>query len=370
MTANFKFSFHHKSRLSTWLSLLFFVYTGVSCKQQTAREPSLVWSGKQATGIFIPASLINSKEVNLKTGLEFFLQKSRIPMLGEYQPAEGGILFKPLIPLSAGRQYEVFFKKKWIGRLAVPPVDTADAPYIVALYPSGDTVPENLLKIYIRFSSPMREGEALRHIYLLDEKADTIPGVFLDLQPELWNEDRTTLTLWLDPGRIKRGLIPNQRLGNPLKQGMRYRLLIAQDWKNAMGVSLRHAFTKSFVVTRRDDASPRPDAWKIIAPAVHTAQPLQILFAEAVDYFLAQETIQVINDKDAVIEGTIMLTNSESGLNFRPVHAWQPGQYRLRVAAILEDLAGNNLNKPFDRDILLQQKKNDAFVEREFMIAP
>ena len=42
-------------------------------------------------------------------------------------------------------------------------------------------------------------------------------GTFLDLQPELWNAEGTVLTLWLDPGRIKRDLIPNKELGIPLK---------------------------------------------------------------------------------------------------------------------------------------------------------
>ena len=36
-------------------------------------------------------------------------------------------------------------------------------------------------------------------------------SIFLELENELWNPEHTQLTLWLDPGRIKRDLIPNQR---------------------------------------------------------------------------------------------------------------------------------------------------------------
>ena len=88
----------------------------------------------------------------------------------------------------------------------------------MAIYPTQDTVPENLLKIYLQFSKPMREGQALRHIELLKNNRDTLPGVFLDLQPELWNVDRTTLTVWLDPGRIKRDLQPNGPIGKRRKE--------------------------------------------------------------------------------------------------------------------------------------------------------
>lgn len=355
-------------RLGRWLSLIFFVYSGTGCKQATPEEVGLVWSEKQATGIIIPGSLVENREEAIKD-LQVFLQTSKTPMLGEYATAKEGIRFSPLIPLSPGKQYEVFFKKKQIGRLSVPLPDTADAPRVVALYPSNDTLPGNLLKIYLLFSSPMREGEALRHIYLLDERTDTIPDVFLDLQPELWNEERTALTVWLDPGRIKRGLIPNQRLGNPLKAGARYTVVVNDSWKNGSGLPLKQVFTKSFFVAGRDDASPQPGQWQMRLPSAGTLQPLQIEFNEPLDLFLVQETLQVVN-KQGTIQGRITLTNKETGCSFQPAHPWQAGRYRLQVAAYLEDLAGNNLNKLFDRDVTRQPKKEEAVAERAFVIVP
>jgi hypothetical protein len=41
----------------------------------------------------------------------------------------------------------------------------------------------------------------------------------------------------------------------------------------------------------------------------------------------------------------------EKQLNFIPNKPWSPGQYNLQVEARLEDLAGNNLNRLFDRDV-------------------
>ena len=65
----------------------------------------------------------------------------------------------------------------------------------------------------------MQEGQALENITVIKNGKDTIPSIFLDLQPELWNKERTILTLWLDPGRIKRDLQPNKKLGLPLELG-------------------------------------------------------------------------------------------------------------------------------------------------------
>ena len=38
--------------------------------------------------------------------------------------------------------------------------DKLDVPYVEAIYPKNDSIPENVLKFYIQFSQPMREGAA------------------------------------------------------------------------------------------------------------------------------------------------------------------------------------------------------------------
>lgn len=369
MTAHNNFSSVKMIRLGFLLSLIFFMHGGSGCKQKETGTVSIVWSGSKATGIMIPHALLEAggKE-NTGSSLQIYLQQSGVPMLGDYQPVREGILFKPLIALTPGKQYGVFFKKKLIGRLQIPLPAATDAPALVAVYPSADTLPENLLKIYLLFSSPMREGEALRHIHVLNEQADTLSGIFLDLQPELWNPERTTLTLWLDPGRIKRGLIPNQRLGTPLKSGMHYTLVVEKDWKDVRGLALQSVSSKRFFVRQRDDTSPQPAQWQMALPQANTSQPLRIAFQEPLDPFLVPETVQIADERGTGVEGSVTLLNKEQELAFYPAKPWQPGRYRLRVLTYLEDLAGNNLNKVFDRDITRQQKKDDAWEERAFKI--
>ena len=90
----------------------------------------------------------------------------------------------------------------------------------------------------------MQEGDELKHIHLIKDGRDTLSSVFLDL--ELWNNERTMLTLWLDPGRIKRELQPNKLLGPPLIKGSHYQLLIDKDWQDAEGILLKEKLGEEF----------------------------------------------------------------------------------------------------------------------------
>ena len=369
MKLYFNFSLKITIRSGYLLSLIFFILIGEGCRQKKEDSIEILWEAGKPNGIVIPRSVLQNKiETELKNVLHVRLQNRPVAILGEYKTDfNNNIAFFPLIPLSPGKSYEIYYSNKLLGTVSVPFPDVEQASSLLNIYPSVDTLPEDLLKFYLQFSSPMREGEALQHIYLLNEKNDTIPSVFLDLQPELWNESRTALTLWLDPGRIKRDLIPNQKLGNPLEKGKQYKLIVDSSWRNTKELPIKTA-TKLFWVAGRDDNSPRPGDWKILLPKMNSSEPLEINFGEPLDYFLLKETVTVVNDKENTVEGNIMLIKSERGLKFIPIRPWQSGHYRLKIASYLEDLAGNNLTRPFDRDIKIQQKQETDFVEREFVI--
>jgi hypothetical protein len=215
----------------------------------------------------------------------------------------------------------------------------------------------------------MREGEALQYVHLLDENRDTVPAVFLDLQPELWNKERTALTLWLDPGRIKRDLIPNRKMGNPLQKGAWYTMVVSEQWKDVQGIYLEKKSEKKFFVGERDSVSPQLQSWIIHPPKAGTQMVIQINLGEPLDYFLLGETIEIANEKNETISGEIKIGQQERIVFFIPDQPWQKGHYRIRVASHLEDLAGNNLNKPFDRDLKIQKAVSvHDFFEKEFVI--
>ena len=354
-------------RLGSLLSLIFFGLLLTACQQNKKEEIEINWNDKKATGIIIPKSLLTETD-SLSSVVKIRLENEPGAMLGEYSETNDKVLFKPLVPLSPGLNYEIFFKESLLGKIAIPsPV--GEAAKLVAVYPSADTLPENLLKLYFQFSAPMREGEALQHISLTDSDGDTLTGTFLDLKPELWNKERTVLTVWLDPGRIKRDLVPNQELGNPLIKGKEYILTVSNHWKDIQNLPMKESHSRKFVVTTRDSKSPLLQDWKIDAPTKGTVEPLRIIMNEPLDYFLLQETLSIFNEKGIKIAGNFKIVNKETSLEFIPASPWQAGLYRLQVATYLEDLAGNNLQRPFDRDVRANKTvKNQDYAERNFVI--
>ena len=112
------------------------------------------------------------------------------------------------------------------------------------MFPSTDTVPANLLKMYFQFSEPMKQLRSERFVFLLDERGDTLREVFQSLHPELWNKQGDRLTLWIDPGRVKRDLIRNQKLGAPFEIGKKYKLIVSNRWQSLSGNALYTSFEK------------------------------------------------------------------------------------------------------------------------------
>jgi hypothetical protein len=370
MTSIYNFHIPVMIRLGPTLSLIFFIFLLFACRENKSGDVTIIWNNNQAIGISVPKSFFDESPADSVYQLFQVQLESQNPtaILGEHSFEDGKLLFKPLIPFSRGMSYEIIFRNKEIGKIKIPPDEAAKSPTLVAIYPTQDTLPENLLKLYLHFSDPMREGEALRHIALLNKLNDTIPNIFLDLQPELWNKERTTLTVWLDPGRIKRDLIPNQQMGNPLKKNEQYTLSISPEWKSAQGKSLGQIYNRTFIVSARDSISPDPDRWTLTLPTAETPQPLVINIDEPLDYFLLNETIHIVDEHENAVKGSLKISNEESKVEFSPDKPWPAGRYRLRVASYLEDLAGNNLNKVFDRDITTQQSGDKPNYVRHFVL--
>jgi hypothetical protein len=344
-------------RLHRICSLIFFAFIIIAaCKRGTTKSSEIVWDNNSAVAISIPNGALkgnvdNSFENRLKVYVD---QNKSTPMLGEYSLEEDKVIFKPLVPLTRGLSYEVYFDDKLVSRIEVPLANASDAPKLLMIYPTIDTLPENLLKLYLQFSRPMREGESQKHIALTDGNNNIVPGVFLDLQPELWNKERTVLTIWLDPGRIKRDLIPNQQLGNPLKKGQTYTLSVSQEWKDAQGLPFQKVYSKQFVVSVRDSVMPSIEDFRLNVPTAQSKKPLEIKLDEALDYFLLQESIEIVDKANKKVAGKIQVGDKERDVQFIPNSNWQAGSYKVHIDPVLEDLAGNNLTRPFDRDMQMK----------------
>lgn len=354
--------------------ILFCLTTLVGCsqRQETSKAAiSILWKEGQATGFSIPLSLfknISKEEIAKLVKIRLAKSGTKTAILGEYNIKKDTLVFEPLIPFTRGLRYQIVVNDHLISDIEIP--KSTNAPTLLGIYPTQDTLPENLLKFYFVFAQPMVEGSSLNYIKLLSAKGDTLPHTFLNLQPELWNVERTVLTLWLDPGRIKRDLQPNKRLGNPLTQGSHYKLVVSKQWSDAQGATLTQNYVKDFVVVERDILSPKTDDWKLKIPKKETTQPLEVDLKEALDYILLQNAIQVVNEKGNKIEGSIKVNPKEQSFQFTPIIPWSIGSYRLQIEARLEDLAGNNLNRLFDRDVTNHQTypSNQQVFERQWKV--
>lgn len=306
------------------------------------------------------------------------------PMLGAYEVEADRLVFRGRFPFVRGLQHGVRLDLEVLGRLsgrdagtgvvthAFTPVATAREPTtrVTAVYPTTGTVPMNLLKLYIQLSAPMRFGEAYTHIRLLDENGDVVPDAFLEMPQELWDPDRTRLTLFFDPGRIKRGVDPNLQLGLPLQVGHRFRLVIDPAWRDAQGQPLAEGFEKALVVSEPDRIMPQVADWRVEAPAANSVAPILLNFDEPMDHALAERMLVVLHANGEPVSGTVQVGPQERSWAFTPDEPWRAGHYLIDVDPDIEDLAGNNLAHLFDvargRDVRLETE--DARARIPFVV--
>jgi hypothetical protein len=275
-------------------------------------------------------------------------------IVGQYELTDSGIRFTPRFTPVAGQPWEVRYTPDsgaQIDTILLVAADArAPATRIVAIDPGVDTVPMNLLRAYVRFSAPMSEGEAYGRIRLLGAHGETVPDAFLVLEHELWDPERTRFTLLFDPGRIKRGLVPNEQLGLPLREGNDYTLVIDGAWTDAHGRALGDGYRWSFHAGPADRVSPRVEEWTVVSPSMGSREPLLVSTGEPLDRALLERLVTLHDAEGRVVDGEVAVSDGGSRWSFTPASRWQSGDYAIEVRTELEDLAGNNLRDLFDVD--------------------
>ncbi|MFS4469079.1 Ig-like domain-containing protein [Maribacter sp. 2210JD10-5] len=334
--------------------LVFFCVTfflGCDTKS-TAIDIELIYEGDKAVSVLFKTKSETDK-------LQVYIQKNTItPILGAMTTDGNSHSFIPVIPFTPCEKYQIKNGEQIIGEFMVAPTRLEEKPKLEAIYPSNDTIPENLLKMYFIFSEPMQEvGNILDFITVFDNTDKSYKKVFLELPSHLWNREHNRLTLWLDPGRIKTDLIPNKREGLPVNKDHSYTLKIDKNLKSAKGIPLRQSYSKVFYVNSKDTEKPNLSKWQIGNPKKDSKDTLIIKFNEPMDAILAKETILIKNSYGRVIDGKYALSENEQQLNFYPKKPWPAGTHEIEVLSIFEDLAGNNLNHLFDNNLKNEVKK-------------
>jgi hypothetical protein len=274
------------------------------------------------------------------------------PLSGDLALRGRELVFTPRYPFQPGLKYRASFTphQSHITFTLPSPKQTPTAR-VTSIYPSSNQLPENLLKFYIHFSSPMSRGEAYDRIKLLDENNHPIPSPFLQLAEELWNPDMTRFTLFFEPGRIKQGLVPRAEMGTPLVAGRTYTLVIDNHWRDSDNRPLVESARKTFRTLPADHRQPDAKRWVITPPPAGSREPLTILFDEPLDHAMLQRVISVADTAHQRATGAIQIDNEERRWSFTPTSPWRPGPHKLLVEPTLEDLCGNSLARPFEVDL-------------------
>jgi hypothetical protein len=281
------------------------------------------------------------------------------PMLGAYSVESGRLTFRPKYPVGPGVAVRAVFRPAAGGAIEVRFDAAAGLPApttrVSNIYPTVNALPENQLKFYVVFTAPMQRGEAWQRISLADENGKKVDLPFLEIDQELWDRDFTRLTILFDPGRIKRGVQPLEEVGPAIAAGHSYTLSISREWRDSRGVPLKEGFEKRFRVVEADREPIDPRKWTITPPRVSTRLPLIVDFGEPLDYALAQRMIDVEG-----MRGHAALERDQTRWTFVPDRAWPAGEFRLKVDAALEDLAGNRVGRPFDVDVFEKVTRQPA----------
>jgi hypothetical protein len=286
------------------------------------------------------------------------------PMAGRFYIEEEALLFEPRFPFVQGQSYSLLVtpaaerglvRAAEVWTIQRPAASGVPTTSVVAIYPTGPAVPLNLLRLYLHFSSPMSEGRAATAVSARRaEDGRRLEHVFLD-GPELWDPGRRRLTLLLDPGRIKRGLAPNQEAGYPLAHDVPIIVHVDTSLRDAAGRPLSSPAERRFDVGAALRARVDPQRWRLAAPAAASTAPLVLSFDRALDHGLLLHCLSVRDEVGAPVPGRAVILPGETAWRFEPVEPWRGGAYAVAIDSRLEDVAGNSIARVFDRDLTLSE---------------
>ena len=281
------------------------------------------------------------------------------PVIGSYTVGRDAVVFKPQFGFDPGRRYHVVFDSAKLSAagedaltavVGLPGKDLVPTTVVTAVFPSADVVPENQLRLYIHFSAPMGLKGGIGFVRLLDEAGDEVRDPFLPLDAEFWNRDRTRYTVFFDPGRQKRGILPNEEMGRSLVAGHAYTLVVSREWRDAEGMPLKVEFRRQFRVGPPDERPLDQHTWRLAPPRAGTRDPLTVTFPEPLDQGLLQRALSVADSRGRRVEGESSIEAHETRWLFTPAAAWRSGDYFLQALTILEDIAGNRIGRAFEVD--------------------
>ena len=294
---------------------------------------------------------ISCEEVRVIKGMvdDFDQARQSTAILGSVKNGEQYTTFIPLVSFDYDVTYSVVCDLN-ILHFSIARSEDDPQMEVVHIYPGVEQVPANILKWYIQFSQAVNPVKIYEHIHFLDPAGQPIDRSILNLGTPLLSSDGKLLTVWIEPGRQKRLLGPNEHLGAVFKENQSYTLLIDASLKNAEGVPMEAEVKHSFTTTAADRTKPSLDDWTVSPLQANTSQALTIAGRAQLDYGSLLDAFGVYYE-DERVEGALQYNSTNATISFIPVAPWKVGPYVIRIGYQLEDLAGNNLRYLFDRPV-------------------
>lgn len=258
------------------------------------------------------------------------------------QTDTGQVLLKSDWPLMIGVSYEIDLATATDARTLVVPMDAPPAARVVRVSPLDHIVPENVLRLHVRFDAPMARGRALRHVRLIGADGAPIDHAFINLGVELWSPDHRWLTLLFDPGRLKRGVGPNRALGAPLEAGRRYAIEVERETRDAYGQPLAETYRHWFAVGPAERRAIDADLWTLTL----RDGTLDVVFDRIMDERSVQRALWVQDSQGRVARPNALDRSDKATFTLHDLN--EAGELTLVLGATLEDAAGNTLCAPFD----------------------
>src|SRR5262249_42974450 len=149
------------------------------------------------------------------------------------------------------------------------------------------------------------------------DNGQTLTDVFLDGASELWNRDRSRLTLLLDPARIKRGLVPHLEAGYPLQEGTVVVVSVIPAFQDAQGRPLQEPASRQSSVGPPIRARIDETRWHLQRPEPESRDPLVVSFDRPLDYALLDRAL-VVSYGGRALPGKTVIEPGESVWRFVP----------------------------------------------------
>lgn len=286
------------------------------------------------------------------------LPDADVAITGRYAVTDGRIDFTPSFPFDRGRSYtlELFTDRLQSKReprvisktLSLPGEAQTPVTRVLSVDPSTDVWPANILRVYIHFSNPMSSESAVGKITLREASGVEVAAAFVPLDADFFNQAHTRYTLFFDPGRVKRGILPNRQYGRALVPGRKYVLEVSSQWRDSLMRPLAADFRREFQAGPAIEEPLRVEDWQFSDVFAETTDPLVVTFPWAIDRGLAARAFSIVSPEGRPVEGQAQLEAGDRRWVFIPKSPWAAGNHQLLTLPALEDVSGNQVNRAFE----------------------